>query len=151
MKDKVGMYCNEVVVNKTAASWPGSGNYQMRISLWYTDDPVSSEAERPAENLEKVNITGEIAAEKYTQEYLFYKGEMLFYCFFDSYKDNDISSRDEHRLYFNKGKLLKYDLKQGSRKVPAETQMDIQKEAIRQSKILKQLFLNSCGYDADKN
>jgi hypothetical protein len=145
-KDKIGMYCNEVVVNKLGGSWPGVGNYQKRISIWYSDDPVSAGTDRPADYLEKVNISGESAGEKFTEEYLFWNGELLFYCFFDSYKENDIGQRDEHRLYFSKGKLLKYDLKQGSRGVEVETQKTIQNQALSHGNIMKTLFLNSCEY-----
>lgn len=46
----------------------------------------------------------------------------------------------------HRGKVLKYDLKQGSRGVSEETPRHIPVEAIRHGKMMMQLFLNSCGY-----
>ena len=146
VKTNVGEYCNEITVNKLKGSWPGVGNYQKRISIWYGADPVAEGDGKPEQLLDKINLSGESAGDKFSEEYLFSKGELLFYLYIVSYKEAGISSKDEHRVYFSRGKVLKYDLKQGSRGVSEETQHDIPVEAIRHGKIMMQLFLNSCEY-----
>jgi hypothetical protein len=147
IKNKVGKYCNEISVNTTKASWPAVGNsYQKKISVWYSDDPVSHGDDNPDVLLDKVNIAGEIAGNKYTEEYLFANGELLFYCFFDTYKYNGTIEKDEYRVYFNRGKVLKYDVKMGGHNEITREQADVQTEAYRYGKIMMQLFLNSCGY-----
>ncbi len=144
IKTKTGEYCNEVMVNAYKSSWPAVGNYQKKISMWYSDAPEASEEEKPVKLLDKVNVIAESAGNKYTEEYLFADGELIFYCFFDFYHYNGIVQKDEHRLYFNKGKVLKYDLKAGGHNEYPRDKADIPAEAIGHAKLIQQLFLSSC-------
>ncbi len=134
------------MVNSTKASWPAVGNYQKHISIWYSDDPESHGDGKPMAFLDKVNVTEESAANKYSEEYLFANGELIFCAFFDFYDYNGVTQKDEHRIYFTKGKVLKYDLKEGGHNQYVRSKEEVQAEAIRRGKMMQQLFLNSCEY-----
>ena len=149
IKNKTGLFCNEIAVNKTGAPWADVGTYQKTTSFWYSTEMQVADAEEPNDLLEKIMIKTANASEKYAEEYLFYKGELVFYYYITFYKTDAGPQQDEHRIYFNKGKLLKHDVTKGSMDMQPETKKAIEDDALSGAKKLQQLFLSSNDYVSD--
>lgn len=71
-----GYYQNELVIGSTQKPWAAVGNYKVVVRLYY--DLTEDEARKP--QLVKATEAIDIAARKYTAEFLFNsKGDLLFY------------------------------------------------------------------------
>ena len=147
IRQKTSMFCNEIAVNKTGAVWANVGAYQKTTAFWYSF--ADQEDEEPVELLEKVTTKTVSASDKYSEEFLFYKGELVFYYYITNYKTDKGPQQDEHRIYFNKGKLLKHDAAKGNMDIQPETAKAIEEEAVKNAKKLQQLFKTSNEYEDD--
>lgn len=147
VKNKTSMYCNEVVLNKTGAVWSDVGTYQKTTAFWYSAEVQVVDSEEPNELLEKVTVKSVSASTRSAEEYLFYKGALVFYYLMEAYKSDKGPQQDEHRIYFNKGKLLKHDTAKGNMQIEPETAKAIENDALASAKKLQQLFKNSCDYE----
>lgn len=141
VKQKNTLFCNEVSVNKTGAVWANVGAYQKTTTFWYSFE--DQEDEEPVERLEKVTAKTVSASDKSAEEYLFYKGELVFYYYTTWYKTEKGPRQDEHRIYFNQGKLLKHDTVKGNMEIQPETKKAIEDDALKNAKKIEQLFKTS--------
>lgn len=98
------LYCNETVTNRYDGSWRAVGNYSRKAAFWYSDQPEFARRQNaPAESvLVKVEVQETAAVRLVAEEYLFDKGELVFY--FRRSKAGD-STPVEERFYFH-GKTL---------------------------------------------
>jgi hypothetical protein len=100
------LYCNEVVTNRYDASWRAVGNYSRKAAFWYSDQPDFARYENLQEEavLVKVEIEEVAAVRSVAEEYLFDKGELVFY-----YRKSKAggSAPGEERLYFRDKKMIR--------------------------------------------
>jgi hypothetical protein len=98
------LYCNEVVTNRFDGSWRAVGNYSRKAAFWYSDQPEFAPYQNAPEEsvLVKVEVQETAAVRSLAEEYLFDKGELVFY--FRRSKAVE-STPVEERFYF-RGKTL---------------------------------------------
>jgi hypothetical protein len=100
------LFCNEVVTNRYDGSWRAVGNYSRKAAYWYSDQPEFARYQNAPEEsvLIKVEVQETAAVRSLADEYLFDKGELVFY--YRSSKAGE-SNPVEERLYFRGGKLIR--------------------------------------------
>jgi hypothetical protein len=100
------LYCNEAVTNRYDGSWRAVGNYSRKAAYWYSDQPEFARPQNAPEEsvLVKVEVRETAAVRSLAEEYLFDKGELVFYL--RSSKAGE-STPAEERLYFRGGKLIR--------------------------------------------
>jgi hypothetical protein len=100
------LYCNEAVTNRYDGSWRAVGNYSRKVAYWYTDQPEFARYQNAPEEsvLVKVEVQETAAIRILAEEYLFDKGELVFY--FRRSKAGE-SAPVEERFYFQGKKLIR--------------------------------------------
>ena len=107
-KDGVGagLYATEMVTNSHNAPWRAVGNYKKAVTFWYTDQPEFAVNDNlpPEGVLVKIDVRIEAAARRENEEYLFDKGNPVFYFHRVQYGDEPAQ---ETRFYFRDGKVIR--------------------------------------------
>ena len=104
--EAVPLYCNETVTNRYDGSWRAVGNYSRKAAFWYSDQPEFARYQNAPEEsvLVKVEVQETAAVRSLAEEYLFDKGELVFY--FRRSKAGE-STPIEERFYFHGKKLIR--------------------------------------------
>lgn len=147
-----GLYCNEVIVNKYKGSWRAVGNFQEKTMLWYNDDPHFADGSDPLIFLKKVNISSEASSGRYTYEYLYKEGKLVFCYYRDLYKSGNKSMDHDntYRLYFNEEKIISFSQNGNTVSKLSNEQNEIVEQTLKSSAQNQQLFLSSCGFTSSK-
>lgn len=155
--DACPYYCNELRLNSGGRQWRAVGTFQTLVKFWYTDDPGfcpdDPECKHAADVLHKITLTANSTYKAYA-EYLFRDGNLVFYYYKYSYPGLGSDMDQEHRFYFNAGKLLKYQQTlsatlQKAASVKGNSTTDIVykqsdwKHILQNAKSYQSLFLNS--------
>ena len=101
-----GLYATELVANSHKAPWRAVGNYRKSTTFWYTDQPEFAVNENlpPAGVLVKIDVRIEASARRENEEFLFDKGQLVFYFHRVQYGDEPAL---ETRFYFRDGQVIR--------------------------------------------
>ena len=103
-----GTYSNTLVINDQGNGWRAVGNYQKKITFWYTDQPefAKEETGKAASALIKVEVDIQSTYSKRDQYY--YKDGELIFCY--SLFSDDYVTNEESWAYFEGNKYLQNGL-----------------------------------------
>jgi len=100
-KEVCALYQNTLEINSGNGSWRAVGTYSKNVTFWYNDDPDLCDecGENGIGVLRKIEIEEWSGVYKSSYEFLFSKGELIFYY---------LKNSDEYRYYFKNTMLIRY-------------------------------------------